>query len=153
MSLLGRRAEGFQAPVCSAFTRKIINNQLCYEVDLNRFRDQVDWKESLQSGLFLAIDTNDEYDVRKLLTVDENIKTEEDNLMVSYFNKNLQKKFSILLKTISRYFSLFPIFQLLLRSGANISDQRGKLRADQHQENISQLRVPDTAPAHHQVSD
>ena len=107
MSLLGRKVDGFQDPVCSAFTRKIVNNQLCYEVDLNRFRDQVDWKESLQSGLFLAIDTNDEYDVRKLLTVDENIKTEEDNMMVSYFNKNLQKKFSILLKTISRY--LFSI--------------------------------------------
>ena len=115
MSLLGRKAKGFQAPVCSAFTRKIVNNQLCYEIDLNRFRDQVDWKESLQSGLFLAIDTSDEYDVRKLLTVDENIKTEEDNMMVSYFNKNLQKKFSILLKTISRYFPLFPIFQLVLR--------------------------------------
>ena len=50
MSLLGRKVDGFQAPVCSAFTRKIVNNQLCYEIDLNRFRDQVDWKESLQFG-------------------------------------------------------------------------------------------------------
>ena len=47
MSLLGRKVNGFQDPVCSAFTRKIVNNQLCYEIDLNRFRDQVDWKESL----------------------------------------------------------------------------------------------------------
>ena len=122
MSLLGRKAKGFQAPVCSAFTRKIVNNQLCYEVDLNRFRDQVDWKESLQSGLSLVIDTNDEYDVRKLMTENRNIKTEED-VLDSYFKNNWQEKFSIILKTISKY--LFPLrckISLLLRSGANNSD-------------------------------
>ena len=151
MSLLGRKAEGFHAPVCSAFTRKMVNNQLCYEVDLNRFRDQVDWKESLKSGLSLVIDTNDEYDVRKLMTEDGNIKTTEEDMLDSYFNKNLQEKFSILLKTISKY--LFPHLQshLLLRSGANNSDQRGKLRADQHQEDLRQLRLPESAPVHHPV--
>ena len=122
MSLLGRKVDGFQDPVCSAFTRKIVNNQLCYEVDLNRFRDQVDWKESLQSGLSLVIDTNDEYDVRKLMTENKNIKTEED-VLDSYFKNNWQEKFSIILKTISKY--LFPLrckISLLLRSGANNSD-------------------------------
>ena len=105
-TLLGRKAKGFQDPVCSAFTRKIVNNQLCYEVDLNRFRDQVDWKESLQSGLSLVIDTNDEYDVRNLMTEDGNIKIVEDKLN-SYCPKNLKDKFSILLKTISK--CLFPL--------------------------------------------
>ena len=100
MSLLGRKVEGFQDPVCSAFTGKIVNNQLCYEVDLNRFRDQVDWQESLQSGLSLVIDTNDEYDVRKLLTEDGNIKTVE-NRLDTYQSRQLQGKFSIFLKTIS----------------------------------------------------
>ena len=106
MSVLGRKVEGFQDPVCSAFTRKIVANQLCYEVDLNRFREQVDWEESLKSGLSLVIDTNDEYDVRKLFTEDGNINTLEDKLD-SYQNKNLQGKFSILLKTISMK-HLFP---------------------------------------------
>ena len=110
MSLLGRKADGFQDPVCSAFTGKIVNNQLCYEIDLNRFRDQVNWEESLQSGLSLVIDTNDEYDVRKLLTEDGNIKTVEDKLD-SYHNRQLQGKFSILLKTISKH--LFPLFCLI----------------------------------------
>ena len=106
MSLLGRKVDGFQDPVCSAFTRKIVNNQLCYEVDLNRFREQVHWKESLQSGLSLVIDTNDEYDVRNLMTEDGNIKIVEDKLN-SYCPKNLKDKFSILLKTISK--CLFPL--------------------------------------------
>ena len=101
MSLLGRKVDGFQDPVCSAFTRKIVNNQLCYEVDLNRFRDQVDWKEALQSGLSLVVDTNDEYDVRKLLTEDGNINTQEDKLD-SYDNRQLEGQFSIHLKTISK---------------------------------------------------
>ena len=152
MSLLGRKVDGFQAPVCSAFTRKIVNNQLCYEVDLNRFRDQVDWKESLQSGLSLVIDTNDEYDVKKLLTEDGNIKTVKDKLD-TYQDRQLQGKFSIFLKTISKY--LFPHLQshLLLRSGANNSDQRGKLRADQHQEDQRQLRLPEPGSGHHSVPD
>ena len=153
MSLLGRKVDGFQDPVCSAFTRKIVNNQLCYEVDLNRFRDQVDWKESLQSGLSLVIDTNDEYDVRKLMTENKNIKTEED-VLDSYFKNNWQEKFSIILKTISKY--LFPLrckISLLLRSGANNSDQRGKLRADQHQEDQRQLRLPEPGSGHHSVPD
>ena len=106
MSLLGRKVKGFQDPVCSAFTRKIVNSQLCYEVDLNRFRGQVDWEESLQSGLSLVIDTNDEYDVRRLFTEDGKIKTVEDKLD-SYQKKNLHGKFSILLKTISMK-HLFP---------------------------------------------
>ena len=80
MSLLGRKVDGFQDPVCNAFTGKIVNNQLCYEVDLNRFRDQVDWEESLQSGLSLVIDTNEEYDVRKLLTDDGKTNSLEDKL-------------------------------------------------------------------------
>ena len=153
MSLLGRKAKGFQDPVCSAFTRKIVNNQLCYEIDLNRFRDQVNWEESLQSGLSLVIDTNDEYDVRKLMTENRNIKTEED-VLDSYFKNNWQEKFSIILKTISKY--LFPLrckISLLLRSGANNSDQRGKLRADQHQEDLRHLRLSESGPIHHPLSE
>ena len=154
MSLLGRKVDGFQDPVCSAFTRKIVNNQLCYEVDLNRFRDQVDWKESLQFGLFLVIDTNDEYDVKKLLTEDGNIETEGYNMLGSVFNKKLQKQFSILLKTISKYSILFSLkSHLLLRSGANNSNQRGKLRADQHQEDLRHLRLSESGPIHHPLSE
>ena len=148
MSLLGRKVNGFQDPVCSAFTRKIVNNQLCYEVDLNRFRDQVDWQESLQSGLSLVIDTNDEYDVRKLLTEDGNIKTVK-NKLDPYQKRQLQGKFSILLKTISK--CLFSLLQShsLLRSGANNSDRRGKLRADQHQEDLRHLTLSESGPIHH----
>ena len=110
MSLLGRKVKGFQDPVCSAFTRKVVNSQLCYEVDLNRFRGQVDWEESLQSGLSLVIGTNDEYDVRKLLTENGNIKTVKDKLD-TYQDRQLQGKFSIFLKTISKY-----LFYLLCKN-------------------------------------
>ena len=154
MSLLGRKVDGFQDPVCSAFTGKIVNNQLCYEVDLNRFRDQVDWEEALQSGLSLVIDTNDEYDVRKLLTEDGNINTQEDKLD-SYDNRQLGGQFSIYLKTISKAY-LLPLFDKShspLRSSANNSDKRGQLRADQHQEDLRELRLPGPGPGHHPVPD
>ena len=123
MSLLGRKVDGFQDPVCSAFTRKIVNSQLCYEVDLNRFREQVNWEESLKSGLSLVIDTNDEYDVRKLFTETGNMETVEDKLD-SYDNRQLEGKFSILLKTISNIYFLFLFDKSLfpLRSCAYNSD-------------------------------
>ena len=42
---------------------------------------------------------------------------------------------------------------LSIRSCANNSDQRGELRADQHQEDLRELRLPEPGPGHHPVSD
>ena len=103
LSLVGRKVDIFQDPVCSAFTEKIINDQLCYEIDVNRFRDDVDWEKSLHSGLSLILDTNDEYDVRKLLADerDTNNIPLEDKLN-AYDNFDINDKFTIFLKTISK---------------------------------------------------
>jgi len=40
MSAMGVKIDQFNVPVCNAFEAKIMNDQLCYEVDLERFSDE-----------------------------------------------------------------------------------------------------------------
>ena len=65
--IFGEKLFDFHVPVCRLFREKIVDGQVCYEADLNQYRDRVNWKEALLSGLSLIIDTNDEYDVKNIL--------------------------------------------------------------------------------------
>ena len=59
----------FQDPVCRLFREKVVEGRLCYEARLERGEEgRVTWKHKLESGLSFVIDTNYEYDVRRLLT-------------------------------------------------------------------------------------
>ena len=100
MELFGEELPNFQIPVCRLFRKKIVNGQICYEADLNQYRDRVNWKEALSSGLTLIIDTNDEFDVKNIL---EKINSEKNNTIKSLNVKDQKKKnsFTVMLKTIS----------------------------------------------------
>ena len=70
---------GFKDPVCDSFESKIRNDQLCYEVDLEKFKNENKIKEQIKSGLVLLLDYNLErqsemYNPKKLNKVgsDEN---------------------------------------------------------------------------------
>ena len=54
---IGIMIKEFNIPVCNLFTYKIIADQLCYEVDLNRFKDSFT-NQILSQGLKLYIDRN-----------------------------------------------------------------------------------------------
>ena len=76
---MGKKVKGFDNPVCDSFEAKIRNDQLCYEVDLEKFKDQKRIKEQLKSGLVLILDYNLErqsetYNPKKInkLNSDEN---------------------------------------------------------------------------------
>ena len=79
MKSMGKKVKGFDNPVCDSFEAKIRNDQLCYEVDLEKFKDQKRIKEQLKSGLVLILDYNLErqsetYNPKKInkLNSDEN---------------------------------------------------------------------------------
>ena len=55
---MGKEINGFDNPVCDSFEAKIRNDQLCYEVDLEKFKDKKRIKEQLKSGLVLILDYN-----------------------------------------------------------------------------------------------
>ena len=57
---MGKQTDLFKMPVCNSFKAKIFYNQLCYEVDSNKFIDEnsryID--KELELGLSLLVDTN-----------------------------------------------------------------------------------------------
>ena len=59
ISTLGTQTDLFKIPVCNSFQAKIFYDQLCYEIDVNKFigRDHFSAKE-LKLGLTLLVDTN-----------------------------------------------------------------------------------------------
>ena len=71
ISIMGKRIKKFDVPVCNSFRAKILNDQLCYEVDPNSFKDEVPLQEYKQ-GLTFYVDTNNE----------KQIATNDDNFMI-----------------------------------------------------------------------
>ena len=49
MSIMGTRIDQFEVPVCNSFHAKVLNDQLCYEVDL-------DIERNLDLGLAFFMD-------------------------------------------------------------------------------------------------
>ena len=65
MSTMGVEIEHFDVPVCNSFQAKVLNDQLCYEVDPNKYtyKDYLtanEFKQAIKQGLTLYIDTNDD---------------------------------------------------------------------------------------------
>ena len=56
---LGVEIDQMEVPVCNSFQAKILNDQLCYEVDPNKYKKGLS-KEELKQGLKLYIDTNND---------------------------------------------------------------------------------------------
>ena len=60
MSAMGKEIPQFDVPVCNSFQAKIFNDQLCYEVDLNRFANKTNVESNLKLGLSFIMDYNED---------------------------------------------------------------------------------------------
>ena len=100
--ILGEESPDFHVPVCRLFREKIVNGQVCYEADLNQYRDRVNWKEALSSGLSLIIDTNDEYDVKNIMEKNEPGQKEIGKSFNVFKDDKKDNTFTLMLKTISK---------------------------------------------------
>ena len=60
METLGTRVEDFDIPICNSFQAKIKYDQLCYELDLQKLKNNTDIEDQLKSGLFLVLDYNED---------------------------------------------------------------------------------------------
>lgn len=93
MQLMGTKIDGFDIPVCNTFQSKIHMDQLCYEVDLEKFKDVKNVKEQLEFGLVIVIDYNEESQM-----IQERVT---ENIDKTYFTSRLGNSFKIHLNTIS----------------------------------------------------
>ena len=66
-------------PVCNSFRPKMLMDQLCYEVDPNKYMKNLDMKEKI--SLILLIDFNEDRQISmdKMIT---NETTEDTNLLI-----------------------------------------------------------------------
>merc|ERR1712079_56903 len=64
MKAMGVQIDQFDVPVCNSFQAKILNDQLCYEVDLNRFTNKTNIKNELELGFSFIMDYNEDRQVR-----------------------------------------------------------------------------------------
>ena len=55
MSMIGDKIDQFSVPVCNIFRPKILNDQLCYEVDPNVHMNNAEDRGNIKSGLHLSL--------------------------------------------------------------------------------------------------
>ena len=63
MEAMGVKIDQFDVPVCNSFQAKILNNQLCYEVDLYKIFTKDIIKKGVKIGLIILIDHNEDRQV------------------------------------------------------------------------------------------
>ena len=106
MEAMGTKIEGFDLPVCNSFEEKVRNDQLCYEIDLNKYiKDKHDIENKLKEGLVLIMDLNEdrqlkEFWPKKNESEKETAASQED------------KTFEIHLDTISKIIFIKLVFLL-----------------------------------------
>ena len=84
-------------PVCNSFKSKILNDQLCYEIDLNNFSKKDDIAQELESGLAFIMDYNED----RQIELDQELNDFDDAPMVKRITKPVEdKKAFIYLNTI-----------------------------------------------------
>ena len=58
--IMGKKIENFSYPVCNSFKAVIHRDQLCYEVNMDKFKIKGKVTEQLEKGLVLLLDYNDD---------------------------------------------------------------------------------------------
>ena len=97
MSSMGVKIDLFGIPVCNSFQAKILNDQLCYEVDLNRFSNKNNIGRELKLGFHFVMDYNEDRQV----TFDKiNIQLEDKGLVSRMVESHDNEQASIYLDTI-----------------------------------------------------
>ena len=94
--LTGSDVDGFDMKVCDIFKPKLFYDQLCYETDLQEFKDRnsVNIMNQLELGLTLALDYNEERQLNSLHS------TKEKKISYNLHNDN---SLSMYLDTISKF--------------------------------------------------
>ena len=89
MSAMGVKIDQFAVPVCNSFQAKLLNDHICYEVDLNNYSDKNNIQRELNLGFHFILDNNKDRQVTFLSSNISELKSDQD--------------FSIYFNTIGKY--------------------------------------------------
>ena len=57
---MGENNPDFGTPVCNKFRARVLEGRLCYQVDVNEFKDEVDSEKLRTHGLVFMMDYNED---------------------------------------------------------------------------------------------
>ena len=97
---MGVKIDEFNVPVCNSFEAKILNDQLCYEVDLQKYSNNID--KEIKLGFYFIMDYNEDRQV----TFEENIKKEEMSMASTILESDHNEHAFIYLNTIGQLFTI-----------------------------------------------
>ena len=111
MTLMGTETDGFNIPVCNSFKAKINGDQLCYEIDLQKYKNKTNIEDQLKSGLVLILDYNEDRQWIMKRQVMKNVGKKK------IFSSNKENSVQIYLDTISTHQnSQILLLELFFRS-------------------------------------
>ena len=87
----------FEVPVCNIFLAKVFNDQVCYEMDLNLFKDEDDIENQLKDGITLILDPNEERQFEK-----NSINEESEMEIRNYFHNAKDNSVQVHLESIGK---------------------------------------------------
>ena len=82
MSLVGTQNHLFDGPGCNRFQATILNDQLCYEIDLNSFANQENIEKQLKSGFAFVMDYNEDRHYRRTINNSKDLFVDKDNFKI-----------------------------------------------------------------------
>ena len=99
MDAVGEKIDHFNITVCNSFQPKLTYDQLCYEIDLNRFSKKDNNEKELHLGFVFIMDYNEDRQV----TFDKNFRKKKViGLTSSIFETDQDQEAFIYLNTIGK---------------------------------------------------
>ena len=102
MSAMGIKVDQFDFPLCNSFRPKILHDQLCYEVDPNKYKSSLNIDRDLKIGLELLLDFNEDRQV----IFEKPPKLRENNIHGKFIDSKNEDKILINLNTIGELLKL-----------------------------------------------
>ena len=99
MTGVSEKVPEFDLPVCRSFTKTVIDGQLCYELEVDKFFAGHKKYQQLVKGLTFVLDYNED---RNLVRFREAEKTREVNIVDNIVNFEESNEALIYIKSISR---------------------------------------------------
>ena len=88
MSVMGLDNEEFDLPLCNNFEEKVLNDQLCFQVDLNKYKKVDTLEHDMKLGLAFFMDFNEDRQVILQENVIRNPKSLVGSIDKSHDNDN-----------------------------------------------------------------
>ena len=97
MSSVGIKIHQFDVPVCNSFQAKVLNDQLCYEVDLSKLSNKKNINRELKSGLSFILDYNED---RQVILKQKMQKKKDNSLSSTVVEADQDQQAFIYLNTV-----------------------------------------------------